>query len=354
MLRRILQFTKHCISHSGLRPLGFTFDADERSLRVARLLATQSTRWSSVQFNNLLVLQALEPSIRDQLPILQSLDLNALGKEWDSLEYPLQTFSRAPSLTRLSLSDFERPQDRFILPWYQITHFTSFGLRHFLPILPLMPSLVSFTSIKDIYQSDEIQGRVFLPNLKHLVVISNSPTTLQIFDVLRTPKLSSLCLSSKRGFSRIYATAAVQMIKLSECTLKTLSITDYAVDSIIHILNEARDLEELSITNVMYPSELFGGMGNLLPKLRMLALWRCDPDPKLGSCLAQMLHDRVRVGGARNERQSLTKVSIGFSCTPDPRFYKGWNETVCKLGDMGPQVELVGLFRYVDPSTFPR
>lgn len=141
---------------------------------------------------------------------------------------------------------------------------------------------------------DEIQGRVFLPNLEHLEVISNSPTTIQIFDVLSTPKLSSLCLLSKRGFSRIYATAIVQMIKLSECSLKTLSITDYAIDSIIRILNEVRDLEELSVTNVRYPSELLGAMGNLLPRSWTLVLWKCDPDMKLDLYLTQMARDRAR------------------------------------------------------------
>lgn len=349
-LRRILRLTKHCTSYSGSRPLKFVFDGDERLLCAARLLALQSTRWSSVVFNSFPVLQALEPEIHDQLPTLHSLGLDASGKEWDPLEYPLRLFSRAPSLTRLSLGDFDHPQDRFIFPWHQITHFTSFGLRQFLPILPLMRSLVSFTSIKDICRPDEIQGRVPLPNLEHLEVISNSPTTIQIFDVLCTPKLSSLCLFSKRGFSRIYATAIVQMIKLSECTLKTLSITDYAIDSIIHILNEVRDLEELDVTNVMYPSELLGGLGNLLPRLRTLVLWKCDPDPKLGLYLTQMACDRARREEVQDRSQSLTKISVGLSCAPEPRFFKGWNETVYRLGDLGLQVELIDLFRPVNTS----
>lgn len=63
MLCRILQLTKHCTSYPGPRPLKFVFDADERLLRVARLLAMQSTRWTSVVFNSFPVLQALEPDI---------------------------------------------------------------------------------------------------------------------------------------------------------------------------------------------------------------------------------------------------------------------------------------------------
>lgn len=350
MLHQTLQLTSDCISHSRNRPLRFVFHANGGFLEAGKLLAVESPRWSSVAFNNLPVLQTLEPEIYGRLPNLRSLDLDGLGKEWESQSRPLQAFSRAPSLTRLSINEFDRPQDHFILPWHQVTRFTSFGLRRFLPILHLMPSLIEYTSIEDICQPDEIQERILLPNLERLEVTSNSPTTSQMFDALKTPKLSSLHLFSKRGFSRIYAAAVAQMIQWSECIVKRLSVTDYAVDSIFRILGEVRSLEELVITNVMYPSELLDGMEGMLPNLRTLVLWKCEPDVQLGRYLLQMVLSRAQ---AREDgRQSLARISVGLSTTPDSSFLQSWKDSTQQLENMSIQVELLGLFGFVYPSNY--
>lgn len=344
MLHQALQLTKDCISHSRTRPLHFVFHANEDFLAVGKLLAVESARWSSAAFNNLRILQALEPEIHDRLHNLRVLDLDALGKDWDSSAQPLQAFSRAPSLERLSLNGFERPQGQIILPWLQITHFSSFELRRFLPILRFMPSLVEFKSIEDHCQQDEIQERILLPNLERLEVTSNSPTTSQIFDALKTPKLSSLHLISKRGFSRIYAAAVVQMIRWSGCDIEILSITDYAPDSILRILGEVRDLKQLTITNLLYPSELLAGMSGLLPNLQSLALQKCEADINLGTDLTQMMHERRQARENGNGRHSLAKICVGLSSTPRQRFHHSWKNGADSLRKMGVEIELRGPF----------
>ncbi|KAF9444550.1 hypothetical protein P691DRAFT_711677 [Macrolepiota fuliginosa MF-IS2] len=340
MLRQSLRLTKDCIAYSRTKPLFFVFHANQDLLEVGKLLAAECPRWSSVAFNNLPVLQALEPEIHGRLPNLRALLFDGLGKEWNFESQPVQAFSIAPSLTQLTLNVFEMPQDRFILPWHQITHFTSFELRQFLPILHLMPSLIDFTSTMDICQPSEIQDRIPLLNLERLEVTSNSPTMSQVFDSLGTPKLSSLHLLSKRGFSRIYSAAVVQMIRWSGCTLKVLSVTDYAVDSILHILREVRDLEELTVTNLTYPSELLDGMGGMLPHLQTLTLRKCEPDLRLSEHLVRMVQARIETRGDRYGRQSIVKINVAPSSTLQPSFFQNWNVGAQKLEDVDVQVEL--------------
>ncbi|KXN84906.1 hypothetical protein AN958_11932 [Leucoagaricus sp. SymC.cos] len=345
LAQQTLQFTKDCISYSHTRPLHFVFHANEDYLGAAELLATESRRWCSVRFNNLAVLRVLEPRILGHLPNLCSLTIDGLGKEWDLQTGPLQAFQQAPSLLRLTLFDLEQPQSRFILPWRQITQFSSFQLRQFLPILNLMPSLVEFKSTEDICEFDEIQERIHLPNLERLEVMSNSPTTNQIFDALQTPKLTALRLFSKRGFSRIYAAAVVEMIKTSGCCLNSLSVSDYAIDSIFRMLREVRDLEELTFG---VPS----GNGRLLPQLRKLVLRKCAPELNLGTCLLRMVRGRNSVTEVLPYLpQTLHEISIGLSSVPESQFLRSWKDIVRQLRDADVvQIELNGLFDFIYPT----
>jgi hypothetical protein len=326
VLRQTVQLTKDCITFSRSRLLHFAFHANENFLEAAQLLATESLRWKSVSFNNLPVLRALEPEVLYRLPNLYSLDLDGLGMEWDSQTRPLELFQQAPSLTKLTLCEFERPHTRFSFPWHQITLFTSRNLRQFLPILHLMPSLVELTSVEDVIEVGEIQDRILFPNLKRLEVTSNSPTTSQIFDALRTPQLTSLILCSRRGFSRLYAAAVAQMIKSSGCSPKNLSVSDYAVDSIFRILVETRDLKTLTVTNLTYPSELLSGLD--LPRLRKLALRKCAPELALVPSLTRLLQGGNSDSGlTSNEANSLRNISIGFSSHPGVELFRSWKET---------------------------
>lgn len=357
LLQQTLSLAENCISYSHSRPLHFVFHADEEFVDVAELLAAESSRWMSAAFNNLPVLQSLEPKALGRLPLLRSLEIDGLGKEWDTQTQPLKVFQEAPGLVRLSLYELDQPHTRFILPWRQITHFTSFELRGFLPVLHLMPSLVKLKSVEDICELEEIQERILLPNLECLEVTSNSPTTSQIFDTLMTPKLNTLRLFSKRGFSRIYAAAVVQMIQSSECRPKMLAVSDYAVDSTVRILSAAavQDLEELTVTNVMYPSELFSAMGvrGVLPKIRSLILRKCAPEPSLWACVLQFLRSRTLFGGQldHTERLSLDFISVGLSASPDSRFLRDCKDTVRQLRerDIGTRLELIGPFNFIYP-----
>ncbi|KAJ3562520.1 hypothetical protein NP233_g9517 [Leucocoprinus birnbaumii] len=339
MLQQTLRLTKDCLSHSHSRPLHFVFHADDEFVAAAKMIAAESSRWMSAAFNNLPVLQTLEPKLLGRLPLLHCLEIDGLGKEWDNQTQPLQAFRQAPALTRLSLYELTQPHSRFLLPWHQITHFTSFELRDFLPILHLMPSLVELKSVEDFCRPEEIQDRIILPNLERLEVTSNSPTTSQIFDALLTPKLDTLRLFSKRGFSRIYATAAVLMLRLSECHLRTLAVSDYAVDSTLRILGAVADLEDLTVTNVMYPSELFAAVTlHTLPKLRSVKLRKCAPETKLWTTLTQFLRDRAPVDRNSSnlsvEGFPLRLISIGLSASPDSRFLRNHRDAVQQTCEM--------------------